>query len=78
MLVLSIRTHDRGRGIAVLTWAGLRGGVSVALALSLPVSPYRPLLVTICYVVVVFSIVAQGLTMPAVLHRLTRAPAAPR
>jgi len=35
-------------------------------------------LVTICYVVVVFSIVVQGLTMPAVLHRLTRAPAAPR
>lgn len=78
MLVLSIRTHNRGRGIAVLTWAGLRGGVSVALALSLPASPYRALLVTICYVVVVFSIVAQGLTMPAVLHRLTRAPAAPR
>ena len=70
MLVLSIRTHDRGRGIAVLTWAGLRGGVSIALALSLPDSPYRGLLLTICYVIVVFSIVVQGLTMPAFIRRV--------
>jgi CPA1 family monovalent cation:H+ antiporter len=73
MLLLSIRSHDRGRGIAVLTWAGLRGGVSVALALTLPESRYRPELLVICYAVVVFSIVVQGLTMPAFVRRMQAA-----
>jgi CPA1 family monovalent cation:H+ antiporter len=57
------------RGIVVLTWAGLRGGVSVALALTLPDSPWRGELLSICYAVVVFTIIVQGLTMPAVLRR---------
>jgi CPA1 family monovalent cation:H+ antiporter len=42
---------------------GLRGGISVALALSLPASAERDLLVSAAYVVVVFSIVVQGLTI---------------
>ena len=71
MLVLSIRTHDRGRGIAVLTWAGMRGGISVALALTLPETPYREALLTVCYAVVVFSIVVQGLTMPRFIRWLS-------
>jgi CPA1 family monovalent cation:H+ antiporter len=70
MLVLSIRTHDRGRGAAVLTWAGMRGGISVALALTLPETPYREALLTVCYAVVVFSIVVQGLTMPRLIRWL--------
>ena len=70
MLVLSIRTHDRGRGAAVLTWAGMRGGISVALALTLPETPYREPLLTVCYAVVVFSIVVQGLTMPRLIRWL--------
>ena len=49
--------------VRVLTWGGLRGGISVALALSLPVGEVRDLLVSIAYVVVVFSIVVQGLTI---------------
>ncbi len=70
MLLLRIRTGDRGRGIAVLTWAGLRGGVSVALALGVPAGPYRAFVVTGCYAVVVFSIVVQGLSMPRVIDRI--------
>ena len=52
------------RGIAVLTWGGLRGGISVALALTLDPSPYRGALLAICYAVVVFTILVQGLSMP--------------
>jgi CPA1 family monovalent cation:H+ antiporter len=55
--------------VTILTWAGLRGGISVALALSLPSGAQRDVLVTVTYVVVVFSILVQGLT----LGRLVRA-----
>jgi CPA1 family monovalent cation:H+ antiporter len=60
------------RGIAVLTWGGLRGGISVALALTLEPSPYRGSLLTVCYAVVVFTILVQGLTMPMLIRRLYR------
>jgi CPA1 family monovalent cation:H+ antiporter len=53
----------------VLTWAGLRGGISVAMALSLPADPYRAPLITVTYVVVVFSVLVQGLTLPRLLTR---------
>jgi CPA1 family monovalent cation:H+ antiporter len=56
--------------MAVLTWAGLRGGVSIALALTLPESEYRGRLLIVCYTVVVFSMLLQGLTMPEVIRRL--------
>jgi CPA1 family monovalent cation:H+ antiporter len=58
------------RGIAVLTWGGLRGGISVALALSLEPSPYRGALLAVCYAVVVFTILVQGLSMPTLVRRL--------
>ncbi|MDA0232166.1 MAG: sodium:proton antiporter [Chloroflexi bacterium] len=48
--------------IRIMTWGGLRGGISIALALSLPQSEFRDVLVTATYIVVVFSIVVQGLT----------------
>ena len=66
------------RSVAVLTWGGLRGGLSVALALGLPATAPRELLVGITYVVVVFSIIGQGLTIGPLVRWLgVSAPAAP-
>lgn len=62
-----VRDFDR-KTITLLTWGGLRGGVSVALALSLPPGPMRNAVVTITYMVVVFSILGQGLTLNRVLN----------
>jgi monovalent cation:H+ antiporter, CPA1 family len=53
----------------VLTWGGLRGGISVALALSIPAGPERDIVVTLTYVVVIFSILVQGLTIGGVIQR---------
>ena len=58
--------HNRGDVLAVLTWGGLRGGISVSLALSLPDNPVRPALLAVCYSVVVYTIIVQGLTMERV------------
>jgi CPA1 family monovalent cation:H+ antiporter len=55
--------------VKILTWSGLRGGISVALALSLPHSSQRDLFVATTYVVVAFSILVQGLTLGALLRR---------
>lgn len=64
------RRRDFSPGVVrILTWAGLRGGISVALVLSLPPIPEKPLLVTCTYVVVLFSIIVQGLTIKTVLTR---------
>lgn len=49
--------------VDIVTWGGIRGGVSVALALSLPEGPQRELILVVTYCVVVFSILAQGLTL---------------
>ncbi|MBU8934091.1 MAG: sodium:proton antiporter [candidate division Zixibacteria bacterium] len=53
--------------ILILTWGGLRGGISIALALSLAPGETRDLIVSITYVVVVFSILVQGLTIKKLL-----------
>jgi CPA1 family monovalent cation:H+ antiporter len=49
--------------VKILTWGGIRGGVSVALALSIPTGPERELILSLTYVMVIFSIVVQGLTI---------------
>ena len=56
------------RAVRVITWGGLRGGISVALALSLPAGEERALLLLMTYVVVVFSILVQGLTLGRVIR----------
>ncbi len=58
--------------VRIMTWGGLRGGISVALALSLPPGPEREILLTICYIVVLFSILVQGTTMERVVARIAR------
>jgi monovalent cation:H+ antiporter, CPA1 family len=65
----------KSREVAVLTWAGMRGGISVALALTLPASPWRDDLLVVCYAVVLFTIVVQGLSMPALLRKVYGATA---
>jgi CPA1 family monovalent cation:H+ antiporter len=54
----------------ILTWGGLRGGISVALALSLPASALNQEFVSITYIIVLFSIVVQGLTIGRVANKL--------
>jgi CPA1 family monovalent cation:H+ antiporter len=57
--------------VKILTWAGLRGGISVALALSLPPGPTRDLIVCATFIVVVFSIAGQGLSVGPLARRLS-------
>lgn len=58
---------EKWRMTAVLTWAGLRGGISIALALTLPQTPWRTELLVVTYAVVIFTIVVQGLSFPRLL-----------
>jgi CPA1 family monovalent cation:H+ antiporter len=54
----------------IMTWGGLRGGISIALALSLTAAMHRDLFVTMTYIVVVFSIVIQGLSVGKLVNRM--------
>jgi CPA1 family monovalent cation:H+ antiporter len=56
--------------IRILTWSGLRGGISVALVLSLPPFEGRDILLTCTYIVVLFSIIVQGLTLKPLINRI--------
>jgi len=70
---LSWMTAQSKGSISVLTWGGLRGAISVAMALSLPANDSRSLVLTLTYFVVVFSILVQGLTVGRVI-RMTSDP----
>jgi CPA1 family monovalent cation:H+ antiporter len=55
------------RAVSILTWGGLRGGISVALALALPSGKERDLILVATYAVVLFSVLVQGLSIGRLL-----------
>ncbi|WP_028240216.1 cation:proton antiporter [Stutzerimonas azotifigens] len=75
MIVVLRKLQGGGRQVSrgtvrILSWGGLRGGVSVALALSLPLGPERDLILTLTYIVVLVSILLQGLTIGPLVRSL--------
>lgn len=76
-LLRRLRVAVSPHAVAILTWSGLRGGISVALALSLPAGPYFSPVLTTTYIVVVFSIIVQGLTIGPFARRLVSSGSRP-
>lgn len=69
--------HNVSRSnLSILTWAGLRGGISIAMALSMPPSPYKEIILAACYFTVIFSIIVQGLTLNYVVAHALGSPRA--
>jgi len=58
--------------LSILTWAGLRGAIFIAMALSLPFSRYREVILSCCYFIVIFSVIVQGLTLNKLVDKAVR------
>lgn len=70
--VMRTRKEFEPHVVKILTWGGLRGGISVALAMSLPTGETRDLLLIMTYIVVLFSIIVQGLTIKNLMEKSTK------
>ena len=70
--ILKYKKTFEENAIPILTWGGLRGGISVALALSLPTSPFNEVFVSVTYIIVLFSILIQGLTLDKFAKKLVK------
>lgn len=75
-VALTVKTMEKFRKfspniIKLMTWGGLRGGISIALALSLPHSPYRNTIISVTYFVVIFSVGVQATTFPILLKKFS-------
>jgi CPA1 family monovalent cation:H+ antiporter len=64
--------------VKIMTWGGLRGGISIALALSVPDFHGREMLIGVTYLVVVFSLLVQATTLGRLVKKLTRCTVAPK
>ena len=73
MAMRPFRTFSAGV-VPIMTWGGIKGGISVALALSIPENEWKPMILTATYVVVIFSIIVQGLTIAPLANKLGREP----
>jgi len=76
--LLKLRNSFHPHVVKILTWGGLRGGISVALALSLPAGQERDLILAVTYVIVILSIVIQGLTIGRLVKYASSSTANPR
>lgn len=66
--ILKLRQSFHPHVITILTWGGIRGGISVALALSLPIGPERSVIVAMTYVIVIMSVILQGLSIKTLVQ----------
>jgi CPA1 family monovalent cation:H+ antiporter len=74
ILLLTHRQEFSNGIFPILTWRGPKDRMFVALALSLPDSEWKPMILAATYVVVIFSIIVQGLTIAPLAKRLGREP----